>query len=687
MRKSIRMVNLVVAIMLISVMIFISCSKETDPMVTSGEMKIKSDWVKEHLRKENSQLPFSFQFDGKASSEFLKTWQKKTETCKIDEDRTQFIYTWKDNETGLEVRCVSTEYSDYPVIEWTVYLKNTGKNNTPNLKDIQGLDASFQRGNEGEFVLNGIKGDFCTADSFEPYQLKLTAGFSKSFAPSNSGKSSDGPDGWPYYNLQVPGAGIILAIGWPGQWSSSFTRDNSTGLVVKAGQQLTNLYLKPGEEIRTPSITMLFWQGVDVVRAQNIWRRFYIAHIIPRVDGVPQRPTMQIQVGGAEKDTAYVNSFLQAGIKPDICWRDAGGGKNTWYPNENGPYTGNDAWLNTGTWDIDSTRYPDGFRPFSDWIHKQGMKFVLWFEPERVGDPNSWLGTHDPSWLLPGTSHGALLNEGNSEALNWLINHVDEMIKSQGIDWYREDMNGCGPLPAWRKNDAPDRQGINENFYVQGHLVFWDELKRRNPQLRIDACASGGRRNDLETMRRAVPLLRSDFQWDFMDDVIEGNQGQTYGLSSWLPFQGTGVYFYDSYSYRSYYMPGFGMGGLSPENTAAQQKAYSECRKIAPDMLFGDYYPLTPYSLQHDQWIAWQFNRPEQGMGVIQVFRRDNCGESEKVFCLYGLNPDDQYEITNFDVEGSMKFSGKELMSKGLTVEIKDKPGSAIISYQKIESH
>jgi alpha-galactosidase len=188
-------------------------------------------------------------------------------------------------------------------------------------------------------------------------------------------------------------------------------------------------------------------------------------------------------------------------------------------------------------------------------------------------------------------------------------------------------------------------------------------------------------------MRRAVPLLRSDFQWESMDDVIEGNQGQTYGLSSWLPFQGTGVYFYDSYSYRSFYMAGFGMGGLSPENTVAQQQAYSECRKIAPDMLFGDYYPLTPYSLQHDQWIAWQFNRPEQGTGVIQVFRRDNCEESEKAFCLSGLNPDEQYEITNFDVEGSTKFSGKELMGKGLTVEIKDKPGAAVITYQKIESH
>ncbi len=61
------------------------------------------------------------------------------------------------------------------------------------------------------------------------------------------------------------------------------------------------------------------------------------------------------------------------------------------------------------------------------------------------------------------------------------------MIRSEGIDWYREDMNGAGPLPAWRKTDAKDRQGITENLYIQGHLKFWDELRCRHPHLRIDS--------------------------------------------------------------------------------------------------------------------------------------------------------------------------------------------------------
>ena len=52
---------------------------------------------------------------------------------------------------------------------------------------------------------------------------------------------------------------------------------------------------------------------------------------------------------------------------------------------------------------------------------------------------------------------------------------------------------------------------MNENLHVQGYLQFWDDLLARNPGLWIDSCASGGRRNDLETMRRSVPLHYTDY--------------------------------------------------------------------------------------------------------------------------------------------------------------------------------
>jgi alpha-galactosidase len=353
-----------------------------------------------------------------------------------------------------------------------------------------------------------------------------------------------------------------------------------------------------------------------------------------------------------------------------VAWNDA-----NWYVNSGGPFKGGDSWMNTGTWEFDPTRYPHGARPFSDAMHARGIQVLLWNEPERVGDPTSWLAKNHPEWLLPNDGAGSILDEGNPDAWKWLVDHFDNLIKTQGLDWYREDMNGVGPLPAWQKHDAPDRQGITENLYVQGHLAYWDELLRRNPGLRIDSCASGGRRDDIESLRRAVPLLRSDFQFPNMAGVVESNQGQTYGLSSWIPF-------YDKYSYRSFYLPSFGMGGLTPENTAAQKNAYAECAKLAPLML-GDYYPLTPYSLATDQWIAWQFNRPESGDGAVHAFRRGANPVESQTFHLSGLDPAAQYDVTNFDVAGATAMSGQDLMTKGLTIDIKDKPGSAIILYKR----
>jgi alpha-galactosidase len=124
------------------------------------------------------------------------------------------------------------------------------------------------------------------------------------------------------------------------------------------------------------------------------------------------------------------------------------------------------------------------------------------------------------------------------------------------------------------------------------------------------------------------------------------------------------------------------MGGLSAENAAAQKTAYDECRKIAPYML-GDYYPLTPYSLQLDRWIAWQFYRPEQGDGVVQAFRRARNDEPTQTLRLRGLDPAASYKITNFDEKVPTTATGADLMETGLTVHLPAKPAAAVVVYQK----
>ena len=612
-----------------------------------------------------SALPISFVYGGQSSDDLLAAWPRTTARKKLDSRRTQHTLTWTDASTGLEVRCVAMDYSDFPVAEWTVFLKNNSQADTPILENLQALDGKFARGAEDEFILHGNKGDWCAPQSYEPYRLTLGPKSNHSFAP-DGGRPTNGPKGWPYFNLQLPGGGMIFAIGWPGQWACSFTRDEQRGLRIVAGQQVTHLSLKPSEEIRTPLIAALFWEGTDTVRAQNLWRRWLLAHNVPRLNGQPPAPMTQMQCyrtfekGGEQDLFDTVEEFKRADIPFDLCWRDAG-----WYPCKG-------SWPNTGTWELDPQRYPRGFRPFSDWLHQQGKKFIVWFEPERVGDRESWLAQNHPDWLLDGT----LLNLGHPEARHWLVEHIDRTLREQGIDYYRQDFN-MDPLPNWRGHDAPNRRGMTENQHVQGYLAFWDELRRRHPKLLIDSCASGGRRNDLETLRRAVPLLRSDFQ--FGHEATTPNQGHTYGISSWIPYYGSGCSFTDPYSARSYIMPCSGYGGTN----AATKRAYEECRQVAPFML-GDYYPLTPYSIQPGDWIAWQFDRPDLRGGVVQAFRHETNGLPSRVLCLKGLVRSAKYEVTDLDGGAPRRISGKNLMEQGLTVVIKDKPASAVILYKRL---
>jgi hypothetical protein len=96
------------------------------------EMQRKDHWVQECLLGARSwQVPFSFVYDGQASDKLLGAWPKKTQTRRLDGVGVQHAISWIDSLTGLEVRCVTVEYADFPAVEWTAYFKNTGKKNTP----------------------------------------------------------------------------------------------------------------------------------------------------------------------------------------------------------------------------------------------------------------------------------------------------------------------------------------------------------------------------------------------------------------------------------------------------------------------------------------------------------------------------------------------------------------------------
>ena len=618
--------------------------------------------------------PFLFNYAGRSSGEWLKLWPLEQKSRESGPDQTEHTLTWTDPRTGLQVRCVAVEYHDFPTVEWTLYFKNTGTNDTPILSDIQSMHVRLQRQSGDGFVLHHQTGDNCTADSYEPHQTTLGPKSKQRFAPAG-GRPTTGA--FPYFNLEYDGGGVIAVIGWPGQWAARFACDQGRTLDIQGGQELTRFSLHPGEEARSPSSVLLFWKG-DWLRSQNLWRRWMIAHVLPRPDG-KLVPTHYAGCFGniqprASEEIAQIDGWLKEGIKLDYWFIDAG-----WYP-------GRGTWANVGTWEADATRFPRGLREVADHCHAKGMKFIVWFEPERV-TAGSWLAEQHPEWVLGG-KQGGLLNLGNPEAWKWVLERIDGLLTSQGIDVYRQDFN-IDPLSHWRANDTPDRQGLTEIHHVTGYLAFWDELLRRHPGMYIDSCASGGRRNDLETLRRAVPLLRSDYPVsDFTPHGATGQQSQTWGISLWMPYHGTGAPLSDPYTMRSSYVPAYRLGW----DTANQGVDHALLRKTVDDFrrvekyLLGDFYPLTPYSTGEDVWLGWQSDLPEQGEGMVQVFRRRSSFYESARLKLRGLEAKATYAVTNLDEPAArQELTGSDLLEKGLRVELPAQPGSALFIYRKLK--
>ena len=653
------------------------------PLAVAAKARMTA-WRQAHFTAQPGQVPFSFLLDGRPASQAMVSWVVVDSGEDHEPGRTRRTLTWRDPATGLQVRCVVVEYEDYPTVEWTVFLRHDGAADSPVIEDLQAVDARLDVAPiDGGVRLHHGRGGYAEASAYQPLVTQLQPGDAPGFAAAGGRPTNQE---LPYFALEGDGEGIVAVIGWPGQWSAQWQCAEAGAVHFRAGQEHTRFRLHPGEEVRTPLVVLQFWHGGDRIEAQNVWRRWMKAYGMPkpgnqlpapRVFGSSYRVYAEMTRATEANQKAFLDRYREEGMSLDYWWMDAG-----WYPCGG-------SWGQVGTWEVDRERFPNGLRAVSDYAHAQGIGTMLWFEPERVS-AGSWLATEHPEWVIGG-AEGGLLNLGLPAAREWLTDHVDRLLTREGIDIYRQDFN-MDPLEYWRRHDSPDRQGLTENHHVTGYLLYWDELRRRHPDMLLDTCASGGRRNDLETLRRAVPLWRTDYQYE-----PAGMQCQTYGISFWMPFHGggnladskaaygePGYTAVEPYAFWSTCYPSIncGIDMTVPEvDYAALKELYAQRRQMI-QLLYGDYYPLTPYSLEQDAWMAWQFDDPQSGIGLVQAFRRAASTQAEYRLPLRGLDPDVRYALRTIDGKPLGHAHGHQLAQPGLLVRLDEQPGAAVILYQ-----
>jgi alpha-galactosidase len=628
--------------------------------------------------------PFSFVYGGKALATLIAKW---TVTSEEKTDGAKLIRTvvYSDPATGLRITATYTIYQDFPAAEWVLRFKNAGRADTPIIDALRACAVSFPgfaAPASGPVMLYRARGSAAARSDFGPIDAELAPKAEIRFGPT-AGRSSD-TNALPFFNIASSGRGVVAAIGWSGRWEAVVGRTSADpGAVdLAAGMPGTHFKLRPGEEVRTPSIALLFWKDAERISGHNLFRRFVLAHHMPQTAGKPTPLPINhgVGFGGPFPCNEYVcatesyaigmiERLHQFGIEPDACWIDAG-----WYENPTGQW-----WSGVGTWTVNKKNFPRGLKPVTEAARKYGQGFVVWFEPERVYE-GTWLDREHKDWLtsLPGDKN-RLLDLGNPQALAWLTDHIANFIRDEGVTVYRQDFN-FDPAPFWKAMDAPDRAGIAEMKHIEGLYTFWDALLERNPGLLIDNCASGGRRIDLETTSRSIPLWRTDYQYY----EPNGYQCHTYGLHFYVPASGAGNGDPRKYWFRSA-MGGAVVMGWELNAGFSVQAAIDDVAEFRSlrDYLYGDYYPLTPYSTGDDAWAAFQWNRPEAKDGIVLAFRRPLAPQASIVVRLGGLDGGADYEVSFEDYGITLVRSGREL-AEGLTIKIPEAPASLLVRYRKV---
>lgn len=639
--------------------------------VTSAEKQRCRDWFDANILLKNgkTQLPYDFKVDGKSINDDLDNWtyeaSPESENGAVYQGGKTSYITFKNKNNSLVATVEATIYEENATCEWTVFIRNDGKENSGVISDFYAFDASIDTGKAELYYSTGSHDH---ASDFS--MMKKNLSVIPSVFTSEDGRPTD--LFLPYFNISGENHSVILGVGWTGLWKTSI-KQSGDNAVIKVGQEKFKAYLLPSEEVRSPLVSLTFYENDNALKGFNMFRNWVIDCVYP--ENIADTITMLEIAGPHSVDSAAhiietMNTFPEEVFEnADNFWMDAG-----WYYKPD-----NDWYVGVGSWIPDAERFPNGISELSDYAKSKNCGLVVWYEPERAmnGSEMYNAGAEHEQWLVPSDEY-AMWNLANEDALKYFCEFMADSLNKNGVTVYRQDFN-FSPDVLWKKADKEfydGRTGICENHYVTNLYVFLDYLCENVEGLIIDNCASGGRRLDLEMTRRSVPIWRSDYNCAYHVDLYEATQSQTYGLSFWLPLSGTLKYTGSEYESRSSILTCH----LDTFGTIFSEHAvdYTEQRELMTE----NYYPLEHGSYNDKSILAMQYSAEDGSEGTAFIYKRDKVTDTEYTLKLNGLVPDKEYEVYDFDSPADVKtLSGEKLMREGMTIPLPEGEKAIIIMF------
>lgn len=347
-----------------------------------------------------------------------------------------------------------------------------------------------------------------------------------------------------------------------------------------------------------------------------------------------------------------------------------------------------------GDWVIDRERFPRGLGHISDEVHKNGMLFGIWVEPEMV-NPDSDLYKSHPDWILsePNRERSlmktqCILDMSQDCIRDWAIDWLDKLITEEKLDYLKWDMNR--EVSELGLNAIEQGKAVK---YMRNIEYIWQHLNEKFPDLLMENCAAGGGRADYAMLKYTDRVNRSD-NADVVDAMILHEGFATF----FLPKLAGGAGNIPPSPYADYlngrsvpldFRINMGMTGSMSiginilksddeelENLKEATKRFKELRPALQDSYF---YRIC--SARENPYCVWQYVRRNRSEFTVFAFGHGMHQWDKQLpsFRMRGLKPDEIYRC------GEMKMTGRALMNLGVHISLKGDYDSVVMTWRGTE--
>lgn len=462
-----------------------------------------------------------------------------------------------------------------------------------------------------------------------------------------------------------------VALAWSGSWQITVSRSPADLVSVSggAGHEGIAFRLTAGQTWDTPAFAGLYTAG-GYGAASRAWHDHIRRHVLPHPDEPRAVLYNSWEATGFDVDEAGQRELARraAAVGVELFVMDDG-----WFGSRVDDHAG------LGDWSVNSERFPAGLTPLVEEVHKLGMRFGIWVEPEMV-NPDSDLYRAHPDWVLhfPTRTRTELrnqlvLNFARRDVADWAYGWLHELVQDNEIDFLKWDMNRPFTEAGWPEAGAD--ADVLWHRYVHNLYAVLDALRAAHPSLRVETCSSGGGRVDLGILRLTDQAWPSD-NTDASDRLaIQYGYSQAYPaqtMAAWVTdvpnaLTGRGVPLRFRFHVAMSGVLGVG-GDLARWTDAelAEAAGYIEqYKRIRPLVQHGRQYRLRPPA--GDGLSAVQYVAPDGSQCVVFFYRpAPHFGLVPHPVRLRGLDPGARYR----EREGGARHHGAVLLRHGLRPDL-----------------